>query len=110
MTTINVDPTHLHGVAQTIAASSAPIQSCATAVSGSTGPLTAGIGSDNAAFVALSNAVHNFCDAYGSWFNVCGNGVAALSSKASSAADTYRHVDTHVFVPGPHNKPLPLPA
>jgi hypothetical protein len=108
MTEIKVDPTHLHGIAQAVAAGSEPIQQCPAMLTTALGSLTSGIGTDDEAFSALCNSVHNFCDAYGSWFTVCGNGIAALAVKASSAADTYLHTDRHMFGRGRGDKPLPV--
>jgi phage-related minor tail protein len=108
MTIIKVNPAKLHGIASSVYADRDTIDACTTAAKEAHHNSTVGIGSRGDAFSALAKAAGEVCDAAHSWFYECGNSVAALSRKASSAADTYKHVDHEAYVPGPGGKPAPL--
>jgi uncharacterized protein YukE len=103
VTDIKVDPAALHGVAASIAASRGDVDACATAFDLARSDLSSGLagGADGGGIATLAQAVDEFCRAYKQWFHDCGEAVAALALKSSSAADTFTHVDEQNAVPAP---------
>lgn len=109
MTTIQIEPAKLHGIATSVAGDRPTVDACATAAALAKDSTTAGVGSGHDPFTTLAKAADDVCRAARTWFTVCGNSVAVVASKSSGAADTYKHVDHNAWVRTPGGKPLPMP-
>lgn len=89
MTRIEVDPDSLTGMARQVALSRPKVDKAMNNFAGARDSVATAVGSDGGDIAALSNALHDCCDAGRTWFEVLGNGVAVLATKASAAADRY---------------------